>query len=351
MATMKEVAKLAGVSVATVSRVLNNQPNVSPELRSKVLEAVKELSYQRNRVARSLRARRSRIIGLIISDIQNPFFTSLVRAVEDVAYEHQYAVFLCNSDENVEKETLYVDLMCAEKVAGVVISPTCETDSPSQKLIEVNIPVVAVDRRMLDLAVDTVMVDNVGAAFELVSHLIDDGHRHIAAVLGTPIATTGHERREGYVQALKAHGLPILPDLIRTGPPKETVGYRLTGEFLDLSDRPTALFTGNNLLTVGALRAIYERGLRIPDDIALGAFDELDWMSLVEPPLTVVAQPTYELGRTAADLLLKRIEDGTRPPQEVVLKPTILIRQSCAHHAETSPLGVSVQRVSLRGTK
>jgi DNA-binding LacI/PurR family transcriptional regulator len=118
-----------------------------------------------------------------------------------------------------------------------------------------------------------------------------------------------------------------------------------------LSDRPTALFTGNNLLTVGALRAIYERGLRIPDDIALGAFDELDWMSLVEPPLTVVAQPTYELGRTAADLLLKRIEDGTRPPQEVVLEPTILIRQSCAHHAETSPLEVSVQRVSLRGTK
>ena len=289
MATMKEVAKLAGVSVATVSRVLNNKPNVSPELRSKVLGTVKELNYQRNRVARSLRAQRSKIIGLIISDIQNPFFTSLVRAVEDVAYEHQFAVFLCNSDEDVEKEALYVDLMYAEKVAGVVISPTCETDNPCRKLIEVNIPVVAVDRRMLDLETDTVVIDNVGAAFDLVSHLISDGHRRIAAVVGIPTATTGRERREGYLRALKAHGLPVLPHLVRTGLPKEEFGYQSTGELFDLSEPPTALFTGNNLLTVGALRAIHERGLRIPDDIALAAFDELDWMSLIEPNLTVVA--------------------------------------------------------------
>jgi len=339
MATMKEVAKLAGVSVATVSRVLNQNPNVSPELCSKVLEAVKELNYQRNRVARSLRAQRSKIIGLIISDIQNPFFTSLVRAVEDVAYEHQYAVFLCNSDEDVEKETLYVDLMCAERVAGVVISPTCETDNPCRKLMEGNIPVVAVDRRMLDLEADTVVIDNAGAAFDLVSHLISDGHHHIGAVLPSPTITTGRERREGYLRALKAHGLSVLSHLVRTGLPKEEFGYQSTGELFDLPEPPTALFTGNNLLTVGALRAIHERGLRIPDDIALVAFDEMDWASLIEPNLTVVAQPTYELGRTAADLLLKRIEDGTRPPQEVVLKPTILIRQSCAHHDEISSLG------------
>jgi len=331
---IKDVARRAGVSSATVSRVLANKPHVSEEVRQRVLAAVEELGYQPSRVARSLRVQRSRIIGLIISDIENPFFTSLVRAVEDVAYEHQYAVFLCNSDEDIEKEKLYIDLMRAEKVAGVVISATRETDNPCQRLTDANIPVVAVDRRILDLEVDTVVVDNVGATFDLVSHLINDGHRRIGAVIGSPVATTGRERREGYLQALKAHDLPILPHLIRTGLPKEAVGYRLTGELLALSDRPTALFTGNNLLTVGALRAIHERGLRIPEDIALVAFDELDWMSLVKPNLTVVAQPTYELGRTAANLLLKRIEDSTLPPQEVVLSPTLLVRQSCAYHGD-----------------
>jgi DNA-binding LacI/PurR family transcriptional regulator len=332
--SIKDVARRAGVSSATVSRVLAGKPHVREELRQRVLAAVEELGYQPSHVARSLRAQRSKIIGLIISDIENPFFTSLVRAVEDVAYKNQYAIFLCNSDEDIEKEKLYIDLMWAEKVAGVIISPTRETDHPCRKLIETSVPVVAIDRRILDLKVDTVLVDNVGAAFDLVSHLIQDGHRRIGAVLGDPIATTGHERREGYEQALKARDLPVLPHLIRTGPPKEPVGYRLTGELLDLPDRPTALFTSNNLLTVGALKAIYERGLRIPDDIALVAFDELDWMSLIKPNLTVVAQPTYELGRTATELLLKRIENSTRSPREVVLKPALLIRGSCAYHGE-----------------
>jgi len=331
---IKDVARRAGVSSATVSRVLANKPHVSQEMRERVLAAVEELGYQANRVARSLRAQRAAIIGLIISDIQNPFFTSLVRAVEDVAYQHEYGVFLCNSDEDIEKERLYIDLLHAERVAGVVISPTRETNNPSRKLVKANTPVVAVDRRMLDLEVDTVVSDNVGAASDIVSHLISDGYRRIAAVVGPPTITTGRERLEGFSQALKAHGLPFLPHLVRMGLPKENLGYQFTGELLDLPEPPTALFTGNNLLTVGALRAIHERGLCIPDDIALVAFDEMNWMSLVRPTLTVVAQPTYELGQTAADLLLKRIEDGNRAIQEIVLKPTIFIRQSCAHHSE-----------------
>jgi DNA-binding LacI/PurR family transcriptional regulator len=330
---IKDVANRAGVSSASVSRVLSNKPHISEEMRRRVLAAVQELGYKPSRVARSLRAKRARILGLIISDIQNPFFTSIVRAVEDVAYEQQYAVFLCNSDEDLDKENLYIELMRAERVAGVVLSPTRERDHPSRKLIEADIPVVAIDRCLLDLEVDTVMVDNVGAAFELVSHLISDGYRRVAAVLGDPIATTGHQRREGYERALKAHGLEVLPHLIRVGSPKEATGYQLTRELLGLNDRPEALFTGNNLLTVGALRAIREQGLSIPDDIALVAFDELDWMSLFDPGLTVVAQPTYQVGRTAAELILERIEDHTRPPQQVVFKPELIVRQSCAHHA------------------
>lgn len=332
--SIKDVARRAGVSSATVSRVLANKPHVREEVRQRVLAAVEELGYQPSRVARSLRVQRSRIIGLIISDIQNPFFTSLVRAVEDVAYEHEYAVFLCNSDEDIQKESLYIDVMQAERVAGVVISATRETENPSRKLVEAGIPVVAVDRRMLDLEVDTVMVDNVGASFQLVSHLINDGHQRIGAVVGTPKATTGRERYEGYVRALEAYGLSVEPHLVRTGLPKEKLGYHFTLELLNLPEPPTALFTGNNLLTLGALRAIRERGLRIPDDLALVAFDEMDWMPLMEPSLTVVAQPTYELGRAAAELLLQRIEDHTRPPTEVILQPTLIIRQSCARHEE-----------------
>jgi len=335
-ARIKDVAHHAGVSGATVSRVLAEKPHVSQDVRERVLAAVEGLGYQPNRVARSLRVRYSKIIGLIISDIQNPFFTSLVRAVEDVAYKHQYGVFLCNSDEDIEKERLYINLLHAERVAGVVISPTREKDNPCRKLVEINTPVVAVDRRMLDLEVDTVIIDNAGAAFDIVSQLISDGYHRIAAVVGPPTTTTGRERLEGYTQALKAHGLPILPHLVRTGLPKETLGYQFTGELLDLPEPPTALFTGNNLLTVGAIRAIHERGLRIPNDIALVAFGEMDWMSLIRPNLTVVSQPTYEMGRIAAELLLERIEDGDRAIQEIVLKSTIYIRQSRAYNDRTA---------------
>src|SRR5215212_2757483 len=169
-ARIKDVAARAGVSSATVSRVLSNKPHVSEKARRRVLAAIEELDYQPSRVARSLRVQRSRIIGLIISDIQNPFFNTLARAVEDVAYAHQYAVFLCNTDEDIEKEKLYIDLMQAERVAGVMISPTRERDNPCQKLIDVGIPVVVIDRRIADLDVDTVAVDNIGGAFALVSH-------------------------------------------------------------------------------------------------------------------------------------------------------------------------------------
>jgi DNA-binding LacI/PurR family transcriptional regulator len=329
---IRDVARLAGVSSATVSRVLANKPHVRESVRQRVLAAVEELDYQPSRVARSLRVQHSRIIGLIISDIQNPFFTSLVRAVEDIAYAHQHTVFLCNSDEDVEKERLYIDLLRAEKGAGVIITPTVEQNNPCQKLLEANIPVVSVDRRMLDISVDTVRVDNVGAAFKLVSHLIDHGHRRIGAVIGLETSTTGRERLTGYRQALQANKIPISPELTHAGYPNQKNGYDFTQALLALPDRPTGLFTGNNLLTEGALRAIHDQGLRIPEDIALVAFDEMDWMSLIKPQLTVIAQPSYELGKVAAELLLKRMEDKEAAVREIILEPTLIIRQSCAMH-------------------
>ncbi len=323
-----EVARRAGVSNATVSRVLAEKPYVSEDVRQRVLRAVQELNYHPSRVARSLRVRTSQIIGLIISDIQNPFFTSLVRAVEDQAYANKYAIFLCNSDEDVAKENLYIDLMLSERVAGVIITPTRETGGPARKLIEAKVPVVSVDRRILDLKVDTVVLDNVGAAYDLVSYLIAQGHRRIGAILGSQQMTTGHERHRGYKAALADHAIPLDPDLVRTGMPRETLGYQYANELLDVAVPPTAIFTGNNLLTIGALRAINERRLRIPEDIAIVGFDDVEWVSLIKPSLTVVAQPTYELGKMAATLVLDRIARPDLPIHEVVLKPELVIRES-----------------------
>lgn len=333
-AKIEDVARQAGVSTATVSRVLSGKPYVSEALRRRVLETIEQLDYRPSRVARSLRVQRSSIIGLIISDIQNPFFTSVVRAVEDVAQQRGYSVILCNSDEDVEKELTYIELMLAEQVSGMIVSPTASSNAVYRRLIEQRIPVVAIDRRVEDVPMDMVVGDNVGAACAVVSHLIESGYRRIGAVLGNPDASTGAERYQGYVEALVEHGLPVLAELVRSGPPRSQQGYELTAELLSQAQPPDAIFTGNNLLTIGALRAIHELGLRIPDEIAVAGFDEMDWMFLVKPALTVVMQPTYEMGQRAAELLLERIADPDRPPQAVVLQPTIKVRESSRRVAE-----------------
>jgi len=328
MTTMKDVAKLAGVSVATVSRVLNNKPNVSPELRSKVLEAVEELNYRRDRVARSLRAKTSLIIGLIISDIRNPFFTSVVRGVEDVAYDHGYTLLLCNSDEDPAKERLYIDIMLAERVAGVIISPVAEVDNYSSVLLHAGVPVVAMDRRMRDLEVDTVVVNNVEGVYQAVCYLIEQGHRRIGFIGGPTRTTTGRERQEGYQKALAEHGLGLEQVLVKIGDFKQDSGYQMACQLLEMDDPPTAIFTANNLMTLGALNAIHEKKLSIPQEVAIVGFDDMSWAQSLAPPLTAVAQPTYELGRTAADLLLRRIGDPNRPTEQICLEANLVVRES-----------------------
>lgn len=329
-ANISDVAKMAGVSVATVSRVLNNTTFVTEEARQRVLAAVSELNYQPSRVAKSLRAQTSQIIGLIISDIQNPFFTAIVRAVEDVAYQYKYTCFLCNSDEDPKKEALYLELMQSENVAGVIITPSREDSPACLQLLQRGIPLVAVDRRLTNAQVDTVVVDNFKASYELTTHLIQQGHRKIGAIFGSLRITTGRERHDGFIQALRDNAIPVQHSMVRTAIPRENEGYRLTNELLDLPERPTAIFTGNNLLTSGALIAIEERGLRIPADMALVVFDEMEWMRLVKPPITVITQPTYELGNTAATLLINRIKNPALSVKEVVLKPKIYLRESSA---------------------
>ncbi len=318
-----DVAARANVSTATVSRVLAGKPYVREETRKRVLSAVDDLDYRPSRVARSLRSQRAKIIGLIVSDIQNPFFTAIVRGVEDVAYQQQYGVFLCNSDEDPAKESFYIELMLAEQVSGVIISPTISWADRYQSLLDAGTPIVAVDRRLVGRDVDQVVVNNEMTAFELVSQLIEAGHERIGAVVGSAVATTGSERLVGYERALRTHGLPLRPDLVRTGLPKQDVGHALTAELLALPEPPTAIFAGNNLLTLGMLRAIREQGLTLGDDIAVAAFDRMGWMVALEPALTVAAQPTYAMGLQAAELLFQRMDTPDRPVEEVVLEAEI----------------------------
>lgn len=318
-----DVAERAGVSTATVSRVLADKPHVRDETRQRVLTAIQDLGYRPSRVARSLRSQRAAIIGLIVSDIQNPFFTAIVRGVEDIAYGRQYGVFLCNSDEDPDKEALYIDLMLAEHVSGVIISPTTAGACHYQRLLDAGTPLVAVDRRLADAEVDTVVVNNAATAHRLVTWLVQEGHERIGAVIGSDLATTGTERLAGYEHALRDHDLPIEPELIRTGLPKRDIGYDLTNDLLSLSSPPTAIFAGNNLLTLGVLGALHDQGLIVGRDMALAAFDHMDWMDMLDPPLTVAAQPTYEMGRQAGELLFRRMQEPRRPIREVVLNARI----------------------------
>jgi len=327
---IEDVARTASVSTATVSRVLSGKTNVTEATRQRVLKVAEQLNYRPSRVAQSLRSQKSLIIGLLISDIQNPFFTSIVRAVEDVAYQHGYAVLLCNSDENAAKEALYIDLMLSEKVAGVILSPSAQDNSSNvyDRLLSTKIPLVIIDRSLPDVEVDTVVVDSFNATYKMISHLIEHGHQRIGCVIGQPNVSTGQARRDGYLKALLDHKLPTDSSLLRMGIAKSETGYQLTSELLTLAEPPTALFTGNNLLTIGALRAIHEHNLSIPGDIAVAAFDEMDWMFVMNPPLSVVAQPTYKMGNSAADLLLARISNPERAIAKIELQPKVHFRAS-----------------------
>ncbi|HYK83795.1 MAG TPA: LacI family DNA-binding transcriptional regulator [Ktedonobacteraceae bacterium] len=328
MPSIKDVAEAAGVSTATVSRVLSNGLHVRQEVRDRVMETVERMGYRPNLVARSLRSQQSNTIGLIVSDIRNPFFTSISRAVEDTAYEQGISVFLCNTDENPEKEAMYLNLMRDEGVAGIIFSPTRQTIT-NFLTSNFDFPIVVVDRAVPNGDVDVVLLDNVDAAYRLTQHLIENGYQRIAAICGETSAT-GPERRSGYEKALRAYGLSPLSEFVKYAQPKIEAGYAATLKMLDVAKPPDALFTTNSLLAAGALQAIRERQLTIPDDIALVTFDETTWASLVQPPITLIAQPTYEIGKTAAELLLQRIADPHRSTRQVILKGQLLARGSSA---------------------
>jgi LacI family transcriptional regulator/LacI family repressor for deo operon, udp, cdd, tsx, nupC, and nupG len=330
MASLKEVAARAHVSIATVSRVLNKSEKVVPETRAAVETALRDLGYRPSRVARRLRMKdgRAHLVGLIIPDIQNPFYAEIARGVEDAAYASKYALLLCNSDESLEKERFYLDVMRDESVDGLVLPPFSETDDAALEMVASGMPVVCVDRSLSKATTDLVEVDNYRGAVEAVNHLLDRGHRQIGLIEGRTQVSTSRERRQGYLDALAARDVPVRRELMRAGDFKQESGRVLANELLDLRKPPTALFVLNNLMTVGALAAIHQRGRRIPQDVALVGFDDLPWAEALDPPPTVVRQPAYEVGVQAMELLLKRIIDPGRPAATVRLVPELVVRRS-----------------------
>jgi len=297
-------------------------------MRQRVLAVAEELDYQPNLVARSLRSQRSTTVALIVSDIRNPFFTDVSRAVEDTLHQQGYALFLCNADEDPDKEILYLDQMEAQNVAGIIYSPTRHAATHYQEL-NISVPTVVIDRAVHSTDVDQVLIDNVDAAYRLAEHLIENGFRRVAGLFGEA-SVTGRERRQGYEEALRAHGLTPPERQVVHIPPKIEAGLTTALRLLDQDKPPDAIFTSNSLLTAGALIAIRDRGLTVPDDIGLVGFDETTWGRLVEPSITIIAQPTYEIGSTAADLLLQRVRQPDRSPRKVILQGRMHVRGSSA---------------------
>jgi LacI family transcriptional regulator len=340
LATVEDIARVAGVSVATVSRVLNSSPKVAQPTRRRVLRVLDELGYAPNNLARNLRARALRVFGLVIPDIRNPVYTSLHRGVEDVARASGFFVLLANTDEQPDRQTEYLRMLLAERVAGVILVPSAGTRlEPVHALQRAGIPVVALDRPLEQVEVDTVQPDRPRGVWLAIEHLLAHGQRAIGLLNGPSELASATQRADAFRAALRAHGLEPRPDWELAADFRAEGGYVAARELLSRPERPTALLVANNLMALGTVRAAREVALRVPDDLALIAFDDTEWAPYLAPPLTTVAHLTHALGRMAAELLERRLTDPDRPPAAVLLPPRLVVRASCGGHAGSAAPG------------
>ncbi len=329
---IKTVAEKAGVSTATVSRVIREYPGVREKTRKKVLKVIKELNYEINAIARSLRQKKTNTIGVIIGNVLSQFYSIIAKSVEDIANKFGYNVILCNGDDNPEKELKYLKVLKSNRVDGIILTPTGKNAKYINWLIESGTKVVLLDRLINGVDCDSVLVDNENGAFNAVKHLINQGYRRIAIINGYIDRTTGRGRLNGYLRALKEAGIPKDDSLIKIGNFKKRSGINLARELLESSNRPEAIFISNLDMTLGALITIKEIGTKIPDDIGIVGFDDPEWALILDPPITTVSQPVYSLGSTAAEMLIGKIENKeTRidnKPLIMTLSTNLIIRNS-----------------------
>lgn len=330
MVKIVDVAREAGTSVATVSRALNNNDRVDPELARRVKAAAKKLGYKPNAVARNLRRQRTSLWLLIISDIENVFFTSVARGVEDIASQNGFSVVLCNADEDEGKETRYIDLAIAEQAAGVIVSPH-SAHHHIDRLEANSIPVVIIDRSV-SADVDSVRADSRSGARSATEHLLECGWQRPACVTGPRSAETAELRRLGYLDALRLAG--ISTRRVASEPFTIEGGRAGAARLLERPRPPDCFFVANAALAIGVLQELRSRGLRPGHDVGLVCFDDSPWAPFIDPPLTVVTQPAYQIGARAASLLAERISGATAgPPQHLLLDTELIIRRSSIHSA------------------
>jgi LacI family transcriptional regulator len=327
-ASMKDVAQRAEVSTATVSHVINRTRFVSEETRARVLQAMRELDYYPNLAARSLRSQRSNIVGLIVPDVANHFFMTLIKGVEDVLRANRYTLLVSNSDDDVDVEKEQLRILKAQLVDGLIMATTGHDHAFLEAALK-DWPTVFVDREPNGYAKgDRVLVDNIGGTCEAMKALFERGHRQIGVILGLEGLTSTEERLAGYEKALANMGIGFDPALVRWGDSRPGSGYQLTRELVEATDM-TALFIGNNAMAIGAMQFLRDREIRIPEELALICFDDSDWFLITDPPLSVVSQPSFEVGKHAAELLLRRLKgEDSAKPQRYRLPTKVILRES-----------------------
>lgn len=331
MATVSDVAKKAGVSVSTAARVLSGRGYAAAETKRIVLEAAQELGFVPNRIARSLRTQETHMIGLLIGDVENPFYSAIASNVESVARAAGYNVVLCNSDDDPGIESELLALLQSMRVDGLIVTPTLKNRKNLRNLLERGIVIVQIDRKVEGLEADAILVDNQEGARGAAEHLIAAGHTDIGILPGDLEVPTAQERLAGYRQALEEHGISIHEDLIKPGSFHREHAIEDTAELLEADPRPTAILAANNLLAEGALIALAQGGLTVPDDMSVVAFDSVPWMRVTSPPLTTVRQPVADMARSAAELMLRRLRgEGSITPNTVVFQPELVVRDSVA---------------------
>jgi LacI family transcriptional regulator len=327
MPTILDVAKRAGVAPITASRVINNSGYISQSTRERVEAAVKELGYVPNTIARGLRSKRTHTLALVVTDITNPYFTLMARGVEDVAGEANYTVIYNNTDESEEKEEKYANLLAQRQVDGVLLVPSGGNVKTIKFLLSNNIAVVAIDRRVSEVEIDSVRSDSEDGAYRLVKLLIEMGHKRIAIIAGSKGVSTSIDRAAGYQRALKEAGL-VENELIYYGGFNQQSGYELTVQAMSHSPGPTAIFGINNFITIGIIKALRDLKMDVPGDVSVVGFDDLPESMLLSPFLTVAAQPAYEMGRLATELLLKRISGKLSDGYQQLVLPIQVIERS-----------------------
>lgn len=353
MSTIRDVAERAGVSTMTVSRVINHSGYTSQETRERVEAAVAEIGYIPNTLARSLRFKTTKMLALILTDITNPFFTTLARGVEDAASAQGFNVIFCNTDESESEQAEHLTALVQKQVDGVLLVPAASTAEPVAFLRDQKVPVVVLDRRVPDCSVDSVRCDSEAGAYELVKLLIQLGHRRIAVLSGPETVSTAQDRVAGWRRALAEGGITPDAELIFHDAYSQVGGRRMAQRMLALQPRPTALFAANNFIAFGAHGVLTNAGLRVPQDVAMVAFDDWPPEMVLEPFFTVVAQPAYEMGYKATGQLLARLSGAaTNGCQEMLLPFELIVRRSsgpprddAATQSAPQPLVVSSQTV------